>query len=331
MLMRMPVSRGLALFSSVRSASLRRDVCATGYSTRAALDELASRRSAALLGGGEARLEAQHKKGKLTCRERIELLCDKGTFREYDTFVQHRCKDFGMDKNKFAGDGVVTGRGTVNGRPIFLFSQDFSVFGGSLSETHAEKICKVMEKAVNVGAPVIGLNDSGGARIQEGVASLAGYADVFLKNVLASGVVPQISMIMGPCAGGAVYSPAITDFTFMVENSSYMFVTGPNVVKTVTHEDVTTEELGGASTHTKKSGVSHLSFENDVVAISKLREFIDFLPLSNRHEVPCRFTSDPVERSIPALNSLVPADGNVSYDMKDVSISIPFHPSCVLC
>ncbi len=241
----------------------------------------------ARLGGGQKRIDSQHKKGKLTARERIELLLDPGSFEEWDLFKEHRCVDFGMDKEeKTPGDGVVVGYGTINGRLVFVFSQDFTVFGGSLSETHAEKICKVMDQAMKVGAPVIGLNDSGGARIQEGVASLGGYADVFQRNVMASGVVPQISMIMGPCAGGAVYSPSMTDFIFMVKDSSYMFVTGPEVVKTVTHEDVTAEELGGAVTHTSKSGVADLAFENDVEALSMLRRFMNFIPANNREKPP---------------------------------------------
>ncbi|MFQ6018421.1 MAG: acyl-CoA carboxylase subunit beta [Kiloniellaceae bacterium] len=275
-------------------------------------------REGARAGGGERRIEAQHEKGKLTARERIEILLDEGSFEEWDMFVEHRCADFDMTEKKIPGDGVVTGHGTVNGRPVFAFSQDFTVFGGSLSEAHAEKICKVMDKAMQVGAPVVGLNDSGGARIQEGVASLAGYAEVFQRNVLASGVVPQISLIMGPCAGGAVYSPAMTDFIFMVKDSSYMFVTGPDVVKTVTHEDVTQEELGGALTHTAKSGVADLAFENDVEALLELRRFIDFLPGSNREPPPERPTSDPADREEPSLDSLVPDDPATPYDMKEL-------------
>ena len=241
-------------------------------------DQLEDKRAAARLGGGAKRIEAQHARGKLTARERIELLLDPGSFEEWDMFVEHRCVDFGMADNKIPGDGVVTGYGMINGRLVFVFSQDFTVFGGALSESHAEKICKVMDQAMKVGAPVIGLNDSGGARIQEGVASLGGYAEVFQRNVMASGVIPQISMIMGPCAGGAVYSPAMTDFIFMVKDSSYMFVTGPEVVKTVTHEEVTAEELGGATTHNTKSGVADLAFENDVEAILMLRRFFNYLP-----------------------------------------------------
>src|SRR5882672_3094517 len=242
------------------------------------IQQLEAKRARARLGGGEKRIEAQHKKGKLTARERIELLLDADTFEEWDMFVEHRNHDFGMADNRPPGDGVVTGYGMINGRLVFVFSQDFTVFGGALSEAHAEKICKVMDQAMKVGAPVIGLNDSGGARIQEGVASLGGYAEVFQRNVMASGVVPQISMIMGPCAGGAVYSPAMTDFIFMVKDSSYMFVTGPEVVKTVTHESVTQEELGGAITHSTKTSVADLALENDVEALLQLRRFVDFLP-----------------------------------------------------
>ena len=276
-------------------------------------------RAAARLGGGQRRIDAQHAKGKLSARERIELLLDEGSFEEWDMFKEHRCTDFGMaDAEKIPGDGVVTGYGTVNGRLVFVFSQDFTVFGGSLSETHAQKICKVMDHALKVGAPVIGLNDSGGARIQEGVDSLGGYADVFQRNVMASGVIPQISMIMGPCAGGAVYSPSMTDFIFMVKDSSYMFVTGPEVVKTVTHEEVTAEELGGAVTHTSKSGVADLAFENDVEALAMLRRFIDFLPLSNREKAPVRPTSDLADRMDESLDTLVPSNPNQPYDMKEL-------------
>src|SRR5665213_3711950 len=257
------------------------------------LEQLEAKRELARLGGGQKRIDAQHKKGKLTARERLELLLDEGTFEEWDMFVEHRCTDFGMENNKIPGDGVVTGYGMINGRLVFVFSQDFTVFGGALSEAHAEKICKVMDQAMKVGAPIIGLNDSGGARIQEGVASLGGYAEVFQRNVIASGVVPQISMIMGPCAGGAVYSPAMTDFIFMVRDSSYMFVTGPDVVKTVTHENVTHEELGGAVTHSGKSGVADLAFENDVEALLQMRRLADFLPSSNRAKAPRRATTDP--------------------------------------
>src|SRR5574338_355545 len=258
--------------------------------------ELEAKRAKARQGGGDKRTAAQHAKGKLTARERLELLLDEGTFEEWDMFVEHRCSDFGMADNRIPGDGVVTGYGMINGRLVFVFSQDFTVFGGALSEAHAEKICKIMEQAMKVGAPVIGLNDSGGARIQEGVASLGGYAEVFQRNVEASGVVPQISIIMGPCAGGAVYSPAITDFIFMVKDSSYMFVTGPDVVKTVTHETVTHEQLGGAMTHAQKSGVADLAFENDVEALLQLRRFIDLVPSSNREKAPARETPDPIDR-----------------------------------
>jgi propionyl-CoA carboxylase beta chain len=259
----------------------------------------------------------QHKKGKLTARERVDLLLDEGSFREYDMLKTHRCDDFGMGETKeeFPGDGVVTGRGTIHGRKVFCFSQDFTVYGGSLSETNAQKICKIMDMAMKTGTPVIGLNDSGGARIQEGVDSLGGYADVFQRNVEASGVVPQISVIMGPCAGGAVYSPAMTDFIFMVKRSSYMFVTGPNVVKTVTMEDVTQEELGGSKTHTSISGVAHGAFDNDVAAMRQIRELYEFLPLNNKAEIPVKATSDPVERADEALRYMVPEDPNIPYDM----------------
>ncbi len=282
------------------------------------IKQLDEKRRQAGLGGGKKRIEAQHKKGKLTARERIELLLDPDSFEEWDMFVEHRCTDFGMEKQSPPGDGVVTGHGTVNGRLIFVFSQDFTVFGGSLSESHAEKICKIMDQALKVGAPVIGLNDSGGARIQEGVASLAGYAEVFQRNVLASGVVPQISMIMGPCAGGAVYSPAMTDFIFMVKNTSYMFVTGPDVVKTVTHEEVTHEELGGAMTHNSKSGVADKAFENDADALLQLRRFIDFLPMSNREKPPVRSTPDRSDRVEMSLDTLIPDNPNKPYDMKEL-------------
>ncbi|MBP2292712.1 acyl-CoA carboxylase subunit beta [Azospirillum rugosum] len=282
------------------------------------LAKLESMRAGARLGGGEKRIASQHAKGKLTARERIELFLDEGSFEEFDMFVQHRCNDFGMEDQKVPGDGVVTGHGTVNGRLVFVFSQDFTVFGGSLSEAHAEKICKIMDQAMKVGAPVIGLNDSGGARIQEGVASLGGYAEVFQRNVNASGVIPQISLIMGPCAGGAVYSPAMTDFIFMVKDSSYMFVTGPDVVKTVTHEVVTAEELGGAVTHSSKSGVADMAFENDVEALLQLRRFIDFLPASNREKAPERPCADPIDRDDLSLDTLVPENPNKPYDMKEL-------------
>jgi len=282
------------------------------------LSRLEEKRRAAAAGGGEKRTAAQHAKGKLTARERLEVLLDPGSFEEWGMFVEHRSQDFGMAEQKIPGDGVVTGFGAVNGRLVFVFSQDFTVFGGSLSEAHAEKICKVMDEAMKVGAPVIGLNDSGGARIQDGVASLAGYAEVFERNVLASGVVPQVSLIMGPCAGGAVYSPAMTDFIFMVKDSSYMFVTGPEVVKTVTHESVTQEELGGAITHTARSGVADLAFENDVEALIELRRFLGFLPASNREPPPVRPTSDPAERQEPSLDTLIPANPNKPYDMREL-------------
>ncbi len=280
--------------------------------------KLEERREAARLGGGRARIEKQHAKGKLTARERIELFLDPGTFEEWDMFVEHGCTDFGMENQRVPGDGVVTGYGTVSGRLVFVFSQDFTVFGGSLSAAHAEKICKVMDHAMKVGAPVVGLNDSGGARIQEGVGSLAGYADVFQRNVLASGVIPQISMIMGPCAGGAVYSPSMTDFIFMVKDTSYMFVTGPDVVKTVTHEAVSAEELGGAVTHTTKSGVADLAFENDVEALLMLRRFVNFLPASNREKPPVWPTGDPADRVEISLDTLIPDDPNKPYDMKEL-------------
>lgn len=286
------------------------------------IEHLAKKRKEASLGGGQRRIDAQHKKGKLTARERIELLVDKDTFEEWDIFVEHRCTDFDIDKEHIPGDGVVTGYGTINGRLIFLYSQDFTVFGGSLSETHAEKICKIMKQAMKVGAPVIGLNDSGGARIQEGVASLGGYADVFQQNVMASGVIPQISMIMGPCAGGAVYSPAITDFIFMVKDSSYMFVTGPEVVKTVTHEEITAEELGGAITHSSKSGVADLAFESDIDALLNLRDFISFLPANNQEKPPILPTNDPSDRTEKSLDSLIPDDPNKPYNMKELIIKV---------
>jgi propionyl-CoA carboxylase beta chain len=282
------------------------------------LEELEKRREAARMGGGQARIDAQHAKGRLTARERLDILLDEGSFEELDMYVEHNCTEFGMDAQKVPGDGVVTGSGTINGRLVYVFSQDFTVFGGSLSERHAQKICKIMDMAMKVGAPVIGLNDSGGARIQEGVASLAGYAEVFQRNVLASGVIPQISLIMGPCAGGAVYSPAMTDFIFMVKDSSYMFVTGPDVVKTVTNEVVTQEELGGAITHTTKSGVADLAMEDDVDALLRTRDFFDFLPLNNRAGAPHREAHDPFDRDIPSLDTLVPASANKPYDMHEL-------------
>ena len=282
------------------------------------LQELEDRRGAARLGGGQKRIDAQHSKGKLTARERIELLLDEGSFEEFDMFVAHRCTDFGMENQRPAGDGVVTGWGTINGRMVYVFSQDFTVLGGSVSATHAQKICKIMDMAVENGAPVIGLNDSGGARIQEGVDSLAGYGEVFKRNIQASGVVPQISVIMGPCAGGAVYSPAMTDFIFMVKDSSYMFVTGPDVVKTVTNEVVTAEELGGASTHTKKSSVADGAFDNEVEALSEVRRLVDFLPLNNRDKAPVRPFFDEPGRVEASLDTLVPDNPNTPYDMKEL-------------
>ncbi|SPH18528.1 Propionyl-CoA carboxylase beta chain [Defluviimonas aquaemixtae] len=289
---------------------------------KAILEELESRRATARAGGGQRRIDAQHGRGKLTARERIELLLDEDSFEEFDMFVAHRCTDFGMEKDRPSGDGVVTGWGTINGRMVYVFSQDFTVFGGSLSETHAQKICKIMDMAVQNGAPVIGLNDSGGARIQEGVASLAGYADVFQRNIMASGVVPQISVIMGPCAGGAVYSPAMTDFIFMVKDTSYMFVTGPDVVKTVTNEIVTSEELGGASTHTRKSSVADGAFENDVEAMVEIRRLFDFLPLNNREKAPTRPFFDDVARMEESLDTLIPDNPNQPYDMKELIVKV---------
>ena len=286
------------------------------------INELENRRKLARLGGGKKRIAAQHSKGKLTARERIDLLLDEGSFEEFDMFVTHRCVDFGMEKQRPSGDGVVTGWGTINGRMIYVFSQDFTVYGGSLSETHAQKICKIMDMAVQNGAPVIGLNDSGGARIQEGVASLAGYAEVFQRNIIASGVVPQISVIMGPCAGGAVYSPAMTDFIFMVKDSSYMFVTGPDVVKTVTNEIVSAEELGGASTHTKKSSVADGAFENDVEALAEVRRLVDFLPLNNRQCPPVRPFFDKPGRVEPSLDTLIPDNPNTPYDIKELILKV---------
>ena len=286
------------------------------------LDELASRREQARQGGGERRVASQHAKGKLTARERIDLLLDEGSFEEFDMFVEHRATEFGMADNRIPGDGVVTGWGTVNGRIVYLFSKDFTVFGGSLSGAHAKKILKVMDQAQKLGAPVIGLYDAGGARIQEGVESLAGYADIFLQNVMASGVIPQISVIMGPCAGGDVYSPAMTDFIFMVKDTSYMFVTGPDVVKTVTNEVVTYEELGGARVHAAKSGVADGAFENDLEALTQVRRLIDFLPLSNREKPPHRQSYDDADRSEPSLDTLVPANPNKPYDMKELILKV---------
>jgi propionyl-CoA carboxylase beta chain len=286
------------------------------------LQQLERRRSEARLGGGAARIEAQHAKGKLTARERIEVLLDEGSFEEFDMFVTHRTHDFGMQKHKSPGDGVVTGWGTINGRMVYVFAQDFTVLGGSVSETHGAKICKIMDMALQNGAPVIGLNDSGGARIQEGVGSLAAYGEVFQRNVIASGVIPQISVIMGPCAGGAVYSPAMTDFIFMVKDSSYMFVTGPDVVKTVTNEHVTAEELGGATTHTRKSSVADAAFENDIEALGEVRRLVDFLPLNNRQKPPTRPFFDDPERIEPSLDTLVPENPNQPYDMKELILKV---------
>ncbi len=283
------------------------------------LDSLEDRRANARLGGGQARIDAQHKRGKLTARERIELLLDHGSFEEFDMFMQHRCADFGMDQgDKIPGDGVVTGWGTVNGRVVYVFAKDFTVFGGSLSETHAQKICKIQDMALKNKAPIIGLFDAGGARIQEGVAALGGYGEVFQRNVLSSGVIPQISLIMGPCAGGDVYSPAMTDFIFMVRDTSYMFVTGPDVVKTVTNETVTAEELGGASVHTTKSSIADRAYENDVEALLQMRRLIDFLPASNRDETPEWPAFDDAERIDMSLDTLIPDNPNKPYDVKEL-------------
>lgn len=280
-------------------------------------NELDRKNDEALLGGGEKRIEQQHAKGKLTARERIHLLLDEGSFEELGKFVMHRSKDFGLDKEYYLGDGVITGYGTINGRLVYVFSQDFTVFGGSLSETHAEKIVKIMDLAMQNGAPIIGLNDSGGARIQEGVVSLGGYADIFYRNTLSSGVIPQISAIMGPCAGGAVYSPAITDFIFMVENTSFMFVTGPNVVKTVTHENVTAEELGGATTHSSKSGVTHFACANEAECIAQIKTLFSYVP-QNCEDVAPRLPYTPADEKRPGLNSIIPSNPNQPYDMREV-------------
>ena len=286
------------------------------------LDQLEARRAGARIGGGEARIASQHKKGKLTARERIEVLLDEGSFEETDMFVEHRSHDFGMEKQRIPGDGVVTGRGTIGGRLVYVFSKDFTVFGGSLSGAHAAKIVKIQKMALTAGAPIIGLFDAGGARIQEGVESLAGYADIFLQNTLASGVIPQISVIMGPCAGGDVYSPAITDFIFMVKDTSYMYVTGPDVVKTVTNEVVSHEDLGGARVHAGKSGVADGAFENDLEALSEVRRLIGFLPLSNREKPPVRESYDEPDRDEPSLDTLVPANPNQPYDMKELILKV---------
>jgi len=282
------------------------------------IEHLVELNRAAELGGGQERLDRQKAEGKLTARERIALLLDKDSFEELDKFVAHRCLDFGMQEQQYPGDGVVSGYGRIDGRLVYVFAQDFTVFGGSLSETNAQKICKIMDLAMKMGAPVIGLNDSGGARIQEGVVSLGGYADIFLRNTVASGVIPQLSAIMGPCAGGAVYSPAITDFIVMVDKTSYMFVTGPDVIKTVTHEEVTKEELGGAMTHNSTSGVAHFAAHNDEECLLLLRELFSFLPQNNLEEPPRRTTNDPWDRVEESLNSIVPAESNVPYDIKDV-------------
>src|SRR5437870_2754526 len=287
-------------------------------SMREKLELLQQKRAEAELGGGAERIQAQHDKGKMTARERLEVLLDPGSLVELDRFVTHRATDFGLADEKYLGDGVVTGHGRIDGRLVYVFSQDFTVFGGSLSEAHAEKVCKVMDLALKTGAPVIGLNDSGGARIQEGVVSLAGYADIFLRNTLMSGVTPQISAIMGPCAGGAVYSPAITDFVFMVDHTSYMFVTGPDVIKTVTHEDVTKERLGGSMTHNSVSGVGHFIAADDASCLRMIRELLSYLPQNNRDEAPRRACSDPIDRMDAALDSLVPAESNLPYDIKDI-------------
>src|SRR5256714_1062678 len=286
--------------------------------TRSKLDLLKDRSQRAEEGGGAARIEKQHAAGKLTARERIDFLLDEGTFEEFDKLVTHRSRDFGMEKQIYAGDGVVTGHGLIDGRRVFIFAQDFTVFGGSLSETHAEKICKVMDLAMKVGVPVVGLNDSGGARIQEGVVSLGGYADIFLRNTLASGVIPQISCIMGPCAGGAVYSPAITDFNIMVKDTSYMFITGPDVIKTVTHEDVTKEELGGAATHNRKSGVAHFAADSDEHALRMVRELLSFVPSNNLDDPPRVAPTDSPDRADAKLNSIVPEASNQPYDIREV-------------
>jgi propionyl-CoA carboxylase beta chain len=282
------------------------------------LEEVRRRHAAAEAGGGPVRQERQHREGKLAARERIDLLLDEGTFEEMDKMMRHRCRDFGMDQEVVDGDGFVTGYGLIHGRPAYVFAQDFTVFGGSLSEANAHKICKIMDLALKTGAPVIGLNDSGGARIQEGVLSLAGYAEIFLRNTIASGVVPQISAIMGPCAGGAVYSPALTDFIFMVDRTSHMFVTGPDVIKTVTHEDVTKERLGGAATHNTLSGVAHFQAPDDAECLRMIRELLTYLPQNNRDDPPSKATADPVDRTDTRLNSIVPTESNLPYDIKDI-------------
>ncbi|PKQ64590.1 methylmalonyl-CoA carboxyltransferase [Labilibaculum manganireducens] len=286
------------------------------------IKKLIDLRAEAKLGGGVKRIESQHKKGKFTARERIDMLLDEGSFEEFDMFVSHRCTNFGMEKTKFLGDGVVTGQGTIDGRLVFVFSQDFTVFGGSLSETFAQKICKIMDMAMKMGAPVVGLNDSGGARIQEGVTALAGYAEIFQRNIMASGVIPQISAIFGPCAGGAVYSPALTDFIMMTEEKSYMFVTGPKVVKTVTGEDISVEDLGGAKMHASKSGVSHFMVEDEEEGIMIVRKLLSYMPSNNLEEAPITACSDPIDRMDDVLNEIIPANPNMPYDMKDVIYTI---------
>ncbi|MFO8234164.1 MAG: acyl-CoA carboxylase subunit beta [Bacteroidales bacterium] len=286
------------------------------------IKKLIDSRAEAKLGGGEKRIKSQHDKGKLTARERIEILLDEGSFEEFDMFVTHRCSNFGMDKKKILGDGVVTGTGTIDGRVVYVFSQDFTVFGGSLSESFAQKICKVMDMAMKVGAPVIGINDSGGARIQEGVTSLAGYAEIFERNILASGVVPQISAVFGPCAGGAVYSPALTDFVMMTEETSYMFVTGPKVVKTVTGEEISTEDLGGADVHATKSGVSHFKVEDEEEGLLLIRKLLTYLPSNNLEEPPVAECTDPIDRLDDALNEIIPENPNEPYDVKEIIFSM---------
>lgn len=289
---------------------------------KSVVDRLIEKRQQAQLGGGVEKISAQHAKGKLTARERVEILLDDNSFEEYGLYVEHRSHDFGMERSSTAGDGVVTGYGKIHGRPVMVYSQDFTVLGGSLSETNAEKICKIMDKARDMKVPVIGINDSGGARIQEGVKSLAGYGEIFQRNVDLSGVVPQISMIMGPCAGGAVYSPALTDFTFMVDGTSYMFVTGPEVVKTVTNEDITKEDLGGSTVHAKKTGVSDASFHDDVTALMQVRRLVSFLPLSNLEHSACLPTKDSTSRMDLSLNDLVPTNPNIAYNMHDLILKI---------
>ncbi|MBL4785450.1 MAG: acyl-CoA carboxylase subunit beta, partial [Cohaesibacteraceae bacterium] len=286
------------------------------------LEQLEERRKAARLGGGQRRIDVQHSRGKLTARERIDLLLDEDSFEEFDMFVQHRCTDFGMEKNKMPGDGVVTGWGTINGRTVYLFAKDFTVFGGSLSDTHAQKIIKIQDMALRNRAPIIGIFDAGGARIQEGVAALGGYGEVFQRNVLASGVIPQISLIMGPCAGGDVYSPAMTDFIFMIRDRSYMFVTGPDVVKTVTNEEVTAEELGGASVHTTKSSIADGAYDHDVEALIDVRRLVDLLPANNTADIPEIENFDPSDRQDQSLDSLIPDNPNMPYDVKELILKV---------